>query len=173
MSGYKEQRLRRVIGVDTREQRPWTWPGIPTEGVTMKEGDYCLLDENGNQLAHLLSVERKSLPDWIGSISSGRARFERELERLCANCYKAVVVIEANIRDILNPELTHSRMNPTSVIGSVAAWQLDHPNVEFCWAGDRDFARGYVYRLFLALERRLDGKEPPAWVRATTVSEVV
>lgn len=172
MSGYKEQRLRRVIGVDTREQRPWTWPGCPSETVTMKEGDYCLLDENGMQYAHLLSVERKTLTDFIGSISSGRARFERELERLATKCRKAVVVIEGSLRDICNPELTHSRMNPTSTVGSIAAWALDYPNVEFCWAGDRDCARGYVRRLFLALERRLDAKEPPAWAR-TLVSEEV
>lgn len=155
-SKYKPQSLQRVIGYDTREQRPWGWQGIKTKKVTMKQGDYCLLSEAGNQLGHLLTIERKSLNDIIGCMMKGRERFERELERLQKQCIKSVVVIEAGLHTLLDPNSYRSNITPQSIVGSVASWSLDFPKVGFLWAGDRELAMRYVYRMFLALERRLD-----------------
>ena len=70
-----------TILVDSREQRPWSFP----EGVTVRprstirQGDYAL-DGDGT-----FSIERKSVTDFRGTVAGKAAnweRFVRELRRM-------------------------------------------------------------------------------------------
>lgn len=76
MSDSKDNELPNVL-VDTREQRLLVFPTLPSRSAGLVTGDYL-----AEALEHVVAVERKSVPDLTGSLSSGRERFERELHRL-------------------------------------------------------------------------------------------
>ena len=59
--------------IDTREQQPLALE-LDTVPGTLATGDYSV-----HGLEDLLTVERKSLDDLLGCMTSGRPRFEREL----------------------------------------------------------------------------------------------
>ena len=64
--------------IDTREQLPLELP-LRSITDTLPTGDYSV-----SGFEDLICVERKSLPDLIGCMTSGRTRFERELQRMKA-----------------------------------------------------------------------------------------
>jgi ERCC4-type nuclease len=84
------------IIVDTREQRPWTFENynVTVKRAGLRSGDYSLAGHEDQ-----IALERKSLDDLVQSLSHGRDRFEREVERLSALSFAAVLV-EASAEDI-------------------------------------------------------------------------
>jgi ERCC4-type nuclease len=106
-----------VILIDTREQRPLCFSGAPTRVATLATGDYSI--DGG---ADLVAIERKSLPDLFACIAGQRDRFERELERLAALRYGALV-IEATLADVL-AGCPQSRVHPASAFGSLMSWSV-------------------------------------------------
>lgn len=82
------------IVIDSREQRPLALPNSIVKGLST--GDYSALGYE-----NLIAVERKSIEDLLGCIGQSRDRFQRELERLAAFPYPAIVV-ECTMSDILN-----------------------------------------------------------------------
>lgn len=90
---------RHCIIVDTREQRPWfvdplpppPWGGIKKHAL--RAGDYSI-----EGFEDILTIERKSKADFIGTFTWGFKRFKKELVKL--KSYKhACIIIEADIRD--------------------------------------------------------------------------
>jgi len=82
-----------VVLVDTREQRAFpladnhpNWIG-GEKRVKLAAGDYSI-----EGMQDILSLERKSLADAIGSTMAGRARFIRSCERLAAYRWKAIII---------------------------------------------------------------------------------
>lgn len=93
-----------VILTDTREQNPLdlarfnNWIAGQTT-ATLKTGDYTV-----QGMEDLLCLERKSLPDLVGTLMHGRERFFREMERMQAFPYRAILV-EASYEDVKSPYL--------------------------------------------------------------------
>lgn len=132
--------------VDTRERTPWKMDPMPVMRATLATGDYSL-----QALPDDVAIERKSIPDLVGCITSGRDRFERELERLKAYPLRAVI-IEGTWSDL---ELGNyrSKLNPNSAVGSVCAWMAR--GVPFYFAGSPDRAGKLAARMmFLYAKRR-------------------
>ena len=101
-----------TVLVDTREQCvPPFPPGVTLERRMLKEGDYST-----PLLADVARIERKSVCDFASTLSWGRQRFERELDRLRALRWKCVVV-EGEITQVYRV----SAMHPHSVLGSIAS----------------------------------------------------
>src|SRR6266851_6856039 len=96
-----------IIVVDTREQRPLSF--MNSQPGTLKTGDYSVL---GYEAA--IAVERKSLADLFGCVGVQRERFVRELERLAAYRYPAIV-IEASLAQVV-AGVRHSQVHPNSAI---------------------------------------------------------
>mgnify|MGYP001051472481 CR=1 FL=1 len=69
-----------------------------------------------------MSIERKSIDDLIGCLTTGRERFERELFKGKALDYFALV-IEASLSDLINGRY-RSQMNPKSAIQSLLAFSI-------------------------------------------------
>lgn len=147
------------ILIDTREQRPFAFDTIPadaeaggglwqvpTERHTLASGDYSLA---GHELK--VAVERKSLADLYSTISQGRARFVRELERLAAFDF-AAVVIEADWTAIIDKPPRRSKLPPRIVYRSILAWQQRYPRVHWWDCPSREFAEVTTFRI---LERFL------------------
>ena len=140
-----------ILTYDTREQHPWRFERFASKHVTFdiqREGLPC-----GDYLAKLADddppeacavVERKTHSDLIGSLTTGRARFERELEKLTAYGFKALV-IEASLPAIARG-LDSSRANPVSIIGSLIAFSQRY-GLHVVFASDRRHAQAYAWRL--------------------------
>lgn len=147
-----------TVLVDSREQLPYEFSGIigpagealivPMSIVGLTTGDYSVKGLNDS-----LAVERKSLEDLYGSITWGRERFEREIERLDNLPGFAAVVIEATWAEIAAPAEHRpgweNRTDPRSVEGTIAAWSVRYRRVHWWAAGDR---RGAELRTFSILK---------------------
>jgi ERCC4-type nuclease len=102
-----------VILADTREQAIPPFPeGVVLERTTLGEADYTT-----PRLRTLAVIERKSVGDFCSTITHGRDRFEREIERLRPYRWKCIAV-EGELHETYRASLVH----PHSVIGSIASF---------------------------------------------------
>lgn len=88
-----------AVMVDTREQKPWLFAiDVPMVATTLPAGDYAPVD-CGLECV----IERKSLDDFVSSVTVDPARFRRELDVL--KTYKfAAVIIETTEKKIRGKE---------------------------------------------------------------------
>lgn len=109
-----------VFVIDTREVDrhgcAWEFEGVRSVRATLKSGDYSF--RGGEKTC---AIERKTLSDWIGSLTHERKRFEREMDRL-AGFHRAVIVVEANLDEVLAGDY-RSAVTPKALIGSIASIQ--------------------------------------------------
>jgi DNA excision repair protein ERCC-4 len=138
-----------TIAIDTREQLPYAFPGAVTK--TLPSGDYSIVG-----LEDRVAIERKSKTDAYGSLGQGRARFRREVERLAAFDY-AAIVIEDTVQGFLRRP-PHSKMNSRGAIGTLLAWSVRY-RIPVYFAGDREHARALTQKL-LQMYWRYHHKEP-------------
>lgn len=127
-----------VIVIDTREQLPYSF-SIESTRATLKTGDYSLAG-----LESVVSIERKSLDDFIGCITASRERFENELSR-ADSLERFWVVIESTLTSI-EKGLYRSKVNSESVLGTLAAWSNRH-KVSFVFADNRQTGQKMTERL--------------------------
>ncbi len=140
--------------VDTREQRPLKLPGA-VRG-TLPTGDYCCC------LAHLgtVAIERKSAVDLFACVGRERERFERELARLAALRFRALV-IEADLGELLETPPARSHVHPSAVLGSLTAWSWRY-SLPVWFASDRITATRLVLRLLALAHKELTADPPDA-----------
>ena len=131
--------------IDTREQLPLELP-LRSITNTLPTGDYSV-----SGFEDLICVERKSLPDLVGCMTSGRSRFEKELQRMKA--YEArCVVVEASWRQLRDGDY-RSRITPEAATHSVVSW-LSRFAVPFLFVDDRTAAADAVaYFLFTSTKK--------------------
>ena len=72
--------------VDSREQQGYDLAPMKMEVVGLATGDYSILG-----LSDLVTLERKSLPDFIACCAPERRRFKAELHRMMSYKYRSVV----------------------------------------------------------------------------------
>lgn len=136
-----------TIIIDTREQRPWSFK-LPTVVGGLPAGDYSVVGHEGD-----VAIERKSLGDFVGSVTWERERFWRELEKLASYRFAAVVV-EASVDDVLAGAY-RSDARPWAVLASAMAITVDF-GIPVVWGEDHATA-GRMGEWMLA--RVADGKE--------------
>lgn len=105
-----------TIAIDGREKTPWHFDETLCAVVraTLPTGDYAVAGDLG------FAVERKSMADFIGTVSSGWDRFRREIARAAAAGYTLPVVVEGCITDAF------CAVDPD---GRPVAPDNNHPNV--------------------------------------------
>ena len=135
--------LKPIIQIDTREQRPLIFNGWPTETVTLSVGDYGLKHFSDWQNPQFI-VERKSLGDLVSSLTHGRERFTREIEKLRQFRFRAVL-IEAIPGEIEHEQYV-SDVEPQAIFQSIAAFQV-RTNLHFIWSGTPEGAARMFERL--------------------------
>ena len=132
------------IVIDTREQLPYKFQAINPPPVTIRKtltsGDYSLEGYEDR-----IAIERKTKSDTYGTFGKGRARFERELERLSTFEFAAVVIESDWLGLVRNPP-ARSRLNPKTIFVSVIAWSQRF-DVHFFTAPGRAFAEKLTFRL--------------------------
>jgi DNA excision repair protein ERCC-4 len=142
---------RVAVVVDTREQEPYAFnPAVVT--VTRRAlpaGDYSLPGYEAS-----ISIERKSLADFVASVIQGRARFQRELRAL-AEYDLGCVVVEGSLGDVLAGRY-RSGASPSAVFGAVLSIIVDH-GVPVFFCGDRQLACRFVEGLLCRYHRKVHG----------------
>jgi DNA excision repair protein ERCC-4 len=160
-----------TVLIDQREQAPFGFTNIasdaasgahplsiPTRSELLATGDYTI-----EGYADRLTVERKSVADFVGTLTAGRERFENELER-AAGMQAAFVVCEGEWSDVLDhvnnrealkmvggfgggTKPTGRAINPKTLTNSVIAWQLRYPSIHWWFCSGRRMAEVITYRL--------------------------
>jgi ERCC4-type nuclease len=139
---------------DSREQLPLDLSPIKTVRGTLATGDYSLV---GGE--HLISIERKSLPDFLSCVGRERERFEREIQRMLGYECRAIVIestwaeIEAGLW-VINPNhyKWKSKVNPNAALGSALGWIAQ--GIPVIMTGDHERAGKFVSRLLFTAARR-------------------
>ena len=137
------QDLKPVIQIDSREQRPLILEGYPTEVVGLPCGDYGVRGFS-DWTNPAFICERKSLGDLVSSLTSGRARFEREIEKLRQFRFRAIL-IEAVLGEVEYQQY-RSVVSPQSIFQSLAAFQV-RTNLHIIWCGTPEGAARTLERL--------------------------
>jgi ERCC4-type nuclease len=137
-----------VVIQDTREDPACTWrfPGCEVRVATLQSGDFSLLG-----CEETIALERKTCADYLGSISHGRARFERELHRLRGFRFAAVLV-EAPWAAIVAGDYA-SRMTPQAAVATTAAFMLRY-GVPILFCGDKGGAERMALEFFRQWRRQ-------------------
>jgi len=128
-----------IIVIDTREQRPYKFPGVETVRQGLPAGDYSILG-----CERKVAVERKTKEDAYGTIGKGRKRFVKELERLQGYEYRAIV-IECTMRGFMAPP-ERSELHPRAAIGSILAWGVKY-KIPVFFADNRKFGAATTLKL--------------------------
>ena len=157
----------RVV-VDSREQTPWSWEpcDVVCTFAGLSAGDYALESDTQRvrgreSLAVRFAIERKGLDDFLGTVSTGWDRFQRELIRMETFPAK-VVIVEGNFKQccfqdrekpdqfgsmIDSPQHSHPALSPAFVARRIA--ELAMMNTCVIFAGDAQMAAALAYRVFL------------------------
>ena len=112
-------KLSPVVVIDRREKCPWKFANLRSQPGNLTTADYSV-----RGLEHCVAVERKSLDDLLACVGIHRERFKRELQRLKAYRFRALIV-EATYAD-LEYGRWRSKIQPASVLGSLTAWQCQY-----------------------------------------------
>lgn len=156
-----------TIRIDTREQSPFTfhnvpqdksegggqWAKVATVRDTLKTGDYSIDGFHRSGLTGI-AVERKSKEDLYSTISQGRERFERELERL--NRFRfALIVVESELSDTLANPPTFTELPAKIVSRSVISFQVRFPGIHWAFLPGREIAMQYVFRYLMRARKSI------------------
>ena len=118
------------ITIDRQEKQPWHFDPtlVKTRIAHIKTGDYCVTGDKG------FAVERKSLNDFLGTISIGWDRFQREIWRAREADFHLPVIVEARFSDILfavqsdgtitPPPHDHPRLTPGFVLKRIGEMEM-------------------------------------------------
>lgn len=156
LANYELEVCPFTILVDQQEKMAWPFQGMLAEerhwivnkkSVHLKTGDYSI-----EGYKDLVTIERKSTSDFLGSITNGRARFGREHERMAdiveAGGFACVVVegdLAAICDEVDDPDCGR-KYNSLSVIGTTACWPQRYW-VPWFFGGDRRRAEMLAFRI--------------------------
>lgn len=120
-----------TVIIDSREQTPLAIRAYPTVVEKLDFGDYGIVGFSSLNNPRF-AVERKSLGDLIGSLTTGRERFMREIEGLRRFTFSAILIESERI--VIESEAYRSRTTPQSILGTLDAIMV-RANVHIVWGG--------------------------------------
>jgi len=138
-----------IIKVDSREQQPYSFE-TPSQVGALSCGDYSLAG-----VEHLISIERKTLPDLVGCLSKDRSRFERELYKSRSLEYMGLV-LECSLSDIINHNY-QSQMQSKAIIQSLIAFSIRY-RLPVWFAESREYGARVTESLLCKYAREVEKK---------------
>ena len=155
-----------TILVDQQEGLPYTFPGVfttvkkkrvpmavTTEICHLATGDYTI-----KGFADQIGIERKTHEDYYQTLTWGRERFKREMDRLLI-MDRAWVIVEATAEQCFTSAPSMSRASPYAVTCTWLSWQERWPKVQWLFLGNRAFAERVTFRLLEMWWRTKQKKE--------------
>lgn len=134
-----------VIVVDSREQEPYSF-SAPVVRKKLDAGDYSLVGFETQ-----VAVERKSIPDFVGTVIRGRDRFRNELKKL-QSYERACVVVEGNFRDVLDGRFAGGT-HPHAIVGAALSIIMDY-GIPVFFCSDRQASCRFVEEYLNRFHRR-------------------
>lgn len=141
-----------VILCDSREQNVLSFDGI--EGIEKVETTGLAFGDYGsivNEKIVPIIFERKNLNDLFSTLSSGHARFRRELERAKQAQFKLVLMIEGTYTDVWNGT-EHSQMDGKTILKILATMYCKY-DLEYHFCESRRVMARRIIDTFSAIER--------------------
>ena len=92
---------------------------------TLVTGEYAI-----HRCERVATIEKKSIPDLVGSISFDRPRFERELMRMKAYPFRRVVILGS--KSEIEQHSYRSKMVPKAILHTLAAYEVRY-DCPICW----------------------------------------
>lgn len=150
--------LQDTIYVDTREQN-WLKFDLPFEIKTLKYGDYACNNDNCG-----CYIERKSLTDFISTLSTGNIkRFDNEVSRAKSEGAYLVVIVEETLSNALSfPYLPHIskkiKASPEFIFYNVRELIQRYNNLQFLFVDGRSRMKEVIESIFASkcLYRKID-----------------
>lgn len=139
-----------LIFIDTREQFPL--PFENTKVMKLSCGDYTA----GGDLFSDVFIERKSLSDLISTLSAGKERFLKELDRAKNLGYYIVVLIEDSFENLkkVNPSNSfNQKITGKYIVAVIRQITVLYPNVQFVFANDRKGSKRIATKIFQMKEK--------------------
>ena len=148
MPSSRSDRAPVTVVIDTREQEPYSFsPELVTPiRRALPAGDYSVAG-----LEQTLAVERKSIEDFVGTVTRARDRFYREMRRL-GGYQRACVVVESDLKDVLAGRY-RGASHPNSILGSALAITVDF-GIPVFFCSNRQVACLFVERYLLRAAER-------------------
>lgn len=146
--------LELEILVDTREHYPYRFATqqVSSRRQALACGDYAVTLD-GEVVA---AVERKSLPDLMSSLTSGKLRYAvSEL----AGLGRAAVVVEERYSQVFAQTL----IRPAVIADGIAELQVRYPNVPIVFCDTRKLAEEWTYRYLAAAHTWIASETGAAW----------
>lgn len=136
-----------IILVDTREQLPY-WS---ENRATLIVGDYTT-----KRLLNSFHVERKSLQDLYGTLTSGNNRFKYELFRAAWERIRIEVYVEGSRTDFINknfPKGSDRKFSTDGLDRLIKTFEKKY-HLTFHWCKNRQHAKKLVMERLATEERR-------------------
>lgn len=123
------------IIVDSREQKPFHFEGHTLIESKLEYGDYSLHPNNK------LAVERKSLSDLYGTLSGGRERFEREIQKAKKLEGYIVVVVESTLNNMMYQKQKFGKASGEFIAHNMRKLLRQYDNLQFVFCDGREEAK--------------------------------
>lgn len=138
--------------VDTREQKPLVFDSAVRQ--TLKYADYA------SELNPRVFVERKSLSDFISTLSSGYERFQREIDRAQVDNNYIFVAVESDLTPALSfeylPQISRKiKASSDFVFHRVRELMQKYNNIQFVFLENRKQMVEFIKKLYLTKEPEL------------------
>ena len=139
------------IFIDTREQKPLKFQR-PVEKMKLDFGDYAFSSSSATCNCY---VERKTLSDFIGTLSGGYERFVNEIKRAEDNNAYLIVLVEDSISNALNFNfLRHVskkiKATPEFIFHRTRNLIQRYPFIQFLFVKGRREASRVVNKIFVS-----------------------
>jgi hypothetical protein len=140
--------IKDIVYVDTREQN-WLKFNIPFEIKTLSYGDYACSNDNCN-----CYIERKSLSDFISTLSSGNLeRFDNEILKAKKDGAYLVVIIEEKLSNALSfqylPHISKKiKATPDFIFHNVRSLIQEYDNLQFLFVDGRNEMKRTIEAIF-------------------------
>lgn len=160
-----------VLVTDTREKRPLRFTHLPSVSETLQTGDYSIKGFESD-----FSVERKSIPDLLNSLTRERERFTKELHRLTGiNSRGFGRLLIVGTKKELMCELSRRMVTQGAVIGSLCS--IDADGVPVVWSPTPESAAVWVescavYFYNRKLKQLGQAYKAPEWARAAALDMI-
>jgi hypothetical protein len=150
VSGAEYDKPEYVIYVDTREQKPLKFEKRKIQVKKLDYGDYTFSDSRATCNCY---IERKSLSDFIGTMSAGYERFNNEIKRATENEAYLIVLVEETLSKATSfqflPYISKKiKATPEFIFHRVRALIQKYPNIQFLFVNGRKESSRVMERIF-------------------------
>ena len=155
ITGTEYDKSKYKIYIDTRERKPLKFDR-DIEIQTLKFGDYTFSDQDVTCGCY---IERKSLADFVGTLSGGYDRFSREMLRAHRAGAYMVVLIESKMSNATSFQFLRKagskdrvfknvRATPEFIMHNMRKIISDYPNCQFLFVDGRKEASRVIEKIF-------------------------